>query len=63
MFAPVKDRDSPGGGFTHKLGDIVTISAPGLGSLVNRMQHADACPPWTYGASHLMRHLARRGVL
>jgi fumarylacetoacetate (FAA) hydrolase family protein len=63
MFAPVKDRDSPGGGFTHKLGDIVTISAPGLGSLVNRMQHADACTPWTYGASHLMRHLARRGVL
>ena len=63
MFAPVKDRDSLGGGFTHKLGDIVTISAPGLGSLVNRMQHADACPPWTYGASHLMRHLARRGVL
>jgi fumarylacetoacetate (FAA) hydrolase family protein len=63
MFAPVKDRDSLGGGFTHKLGDIVTISAPGLGSLVNRMQHADACPPWTYGASHLMRHLARRGML
>ncbi len=63
MFAPVKDRDSLGGGFTHKLGDIVTISAPGLGRLVNRMQHADACPPWTYGASHLMRHLARRGVL
>ncbi|MFY8039362.1 MAG: fumarylacetoacetate hydrolase family protein [Bosea sp. (in: a-proteobacteria)] len=63
MFAPVKDRDSLGGGFTHKLGDIVTISAPGLGSLVNRMQHADTCPPWTYGASHLMRHLARRGVL
>ncbi|MCU0885263.1 MAG: fumarylacetoacetate hydrolase family protein [Beijerinckiaceae bacterium] len=63
MFAPVKDRDSPGGGFTHKIGDVVTISAPALGGLVNRMRHADACPPWTYGASHLMRHLARRGVL
>jgi fumarylacetoacetate (FAA) hydrolase family protein len=63
MFAPVKDRDTPGGGFTHKLGDIVTVSAPKLGSLVNRMRHATECPPWTYGASHLMRHLAKRGVL
>jgi fumarylacetoacetate (FAA) hydrolase family protein len=63
MFAPVKDRDTPGGGFTHKLGDIVTISAPKLGSLVNRMRHTGDCAPWTYGASHLMRYLARRGVL
>jgi fumarylacetoacetate (FAA) hydrolase family protein len=63
MFAPVKDRDTPGGGFTHKLGDIVTISAPELGSLTNRMRLSTECPPWTYGASHLMRHLARRGLL
>jgi fumarylacetoacetate (FAA) hydrolase family protein len=63
MFAPVKDRDTVGGGFTHKLGDIVTVSAPKLGSLVNRMRHATECPPWTYGASHLMRNLAKRGLL
>lgn len=63
MFAPVKDRDTVGGGFTHKPGDIVTISAPKLGALVNRMKHTDACPPWTYGSSHLMRSLARRGML
>jgi fumarylacetoacetate (FAA) hydrolase family protein len=63
MFAPVKDRDTAGGGFTHKMGDIVTISAPKLGSLVNRMRHTDDCAPWTYGASHLMRYLARRGAL
>lgn len=63
MFAPIKDRDAPGGGFTHKYGDIVTIAAPELGSLVNRMKRTDACEPWTYGASHLMRHLAKRGVL
>lgn len=63
MFAPVKDRDGQGGGFTHKLGDIVTISAPKLGSLVNRMRHCGDCAPWTYGTSHLMRHLAKRGVL
>ncbi|MDX3806616.1 MAG: fumarylacetoacetate hydrolase family protein [Bosea sp. (in: a-proteobacteria)] len=63
MFAPIKDRDAPGGGFTHKYGDIVTIAAPELGSLVNRMKRTDECEPWTYGASHLMRHLARRGLL
>ena len=54
---------APGGGFTHKYGDIVTIAAPELGSLVNRMKRTDACAPWTYGASHLMRYLAGRGLL
>lgn len=63
LFAPVEDRDAPGKGFTHKLGDIVTIAAPQLGSLVNRMRHTHECPPWTFGASHLMRNLARRGLL
>lgn len=63
MFAPVQDRDAPGSGFTHKAGDVVTISAPELGALVNRMRHTDACPPWTFGASHLMRNLAVRGLL
>ena len=63
LFAPIDDRDAPGQGFTHKIGDIVTIATPWLGSLVNRMQHTDKCPPWTFGASHLMRSLARRGLL
>jgi fumarylacetoacetate (FAA) hydrolase family protein len=63
LFAPVKDRDRVGGGFTHKTGDIVRISAPQLGTLVNRMQPTDACAPWTFGCSHLMRNLARRGLL
>ncbi len=63
MFAPVKDRDTQGGGFTHKRGDIVTISAPELGALVNRMRLSTECPPWTFGASHLMRNLAGRGLL
>jgi fumarylacetoacetate (FAA) hydrolase family protein len=63
MFAPIQDRDTPGEGFTHKLGDIVTISAPELGALVNRMSTSDKCAPWTYGASHLMRNLAKRGLL
>jgi fumarylacetoacetate (FAA) hydrolase family protein len=63
MFAPVQDRDAPGSGFTHKGGDIVTISAPELGALVNRMRPTDQCPPWNFGASHLMRNLALRGLL
>src|SRR3954471_2437941 len=46
MFAPVEDRDTPGGGFTHKTGDIVTIAAPELGRLVNRMQPTDRCEKW-----------------
>jgi fumarylacetoacetate (FAA) hydrolase family protein len=63
MFAPIEDRDTPGGGFTHKIGDIVTIAAPQLGRLVNRMRHAPDCEPWTFGAAALMRNLARRGLL
>jgi fumarylacetoacetate (FAA) hydrolase family protein len=63
MFAPVKDRDAPGQGFTHKADDIVTISAPQLGRLVNRMRMSDDCEPWTFGVGALMRNLARRNVL
>jgi fumarylacetoacetate (FAA) hydrolase family protein len=63
MFAPVKDRDAPGRGFTHKDGDIVTVSAPQLGALVNRMRATDQCPPWTFGVGDLMRNLVRRGLL
>ena len=63
MFAPVADRDAPGQGFTHKLGDVVTISAPELGALANRMVRSCDAAPWTFGAGELMRNLARRGVL
>jgi fumarylacetoacetate (FAA) hydrolase family protein len=63
MFAPVEDRDAPGQGFTHKTGDIVTIAAPKLGRLVNRMMPTDRCLPWTFGVGALMRNLASRGLL
>src|ERR1700722_15472809 len=63
MFAPIQDRDTPGQGFTHKNDDIVTIAAPKLGSLVNRMKPTDQCEPWSFGAGALMRNLARRGLL
>jgi fumarylacetoacetate (FAA) hydrolase family protein len=63
LFAPIEDRKAPGGGFTHDVGDIVTISTPQLGALVNRMRHTHDCDRWTFGASHLMRNLAKRGLL
>ena len=63
MFAPIEDRDAPGQGFTHKTGDIVTIAAPGLGRLVNRMRPTNQCAPWSFGTGALMRNLARRGLL
>jgi fumarylacetoacetate (FAA) hydrolase family protein len=63
LFAPVEDRDAPGKGFTHKLGDVVTVSAGELGTLANRMTTCDKAAPWTFGASHLMRNLAKRGLL
>ncbi|MGY4161830.1 fumarylacetoacetate (FAA) hydrolase family protein [Bradyrhizobium sp. USDA 4461] len=63
MFAPVKDRDAKGEGFTHKRDDIVTIAAPQLGKLVNRMRSSDQCEPWTFGVGALMKNLAQRKVL
>jgi fumarylacetoacetate (FAA) hydrolase family protein len=63
MFAPVKDRDAKGEGFTHKRDDIVTIAAPQLGKLVNRMRVSDECEPWTFGVGALMKNLAQRKVL
>ena len=63
MFAPTQDRDAPGQGFSHKIGDVVTISAPGLGALQNTVRLSTECAEWTFGASHLMRNLAGRGLL
>jgi fumarylacetoacetate (FAA) hydrolase family protein len=63
MFAPIQDRDHPGEGFTHKVGDRVEIACAELGALVNRVDHCDRIAPWTYGTGALMRHLARRGLL
>jgi fumarylacetoacetate (FAA) hydrolase family protein len=63
MFAPVKDRDVPGQGFTHKRNDIVTIHAPKLGRLVNRMRPSDECEHWNFGISALMKNLSVRKYL
>jgi fumarylacetoacetate (FAA) hydrolase family protein len=63
MFVPSRDRGEKGKGFTHKVGDIVTISTEKLGALVNRVRLSPDCPPWTYGASHLMRDLAKAKLI
>ncbi len=63
MFVPSKDRGEKGKGFNHKVGDIVTISSDKLGALVNRVRLSPDCPHWTYGASHLMRDLARAKLI
>ncbi|WP_114944125.1 fumarylacetoacetate hydrolase family protein [Microvirga calopogonii] len=63
MFAPTQDRDDAGMGFTHKRGDIVTIAAPKLGALVNRMKPSSECEPWTFGLAAFMSNLAQRGLL
>jgi fumarylacetoacetate (FAA) hydrolase family protein len=63
MFSPIKDRDAPGTGFTHHLGDRVSISTPTLGTLVNTVRRSDQIAPWTFGVRALVRNLARRGLL
>jgi len=63
MFAPTQDRHGPGQGFTHVIGDLVTVATPKLGTLANRVNTSDKVAPWTYGAGRLMRDLAQRGLL
>jgi fumarylacetoacetate (FAA) hydrolase family protein len=60
MFAPVQDRNEPGEGFTHKIGDSVKISTPLLGTLENEVALSTECKSWEFGASALMRNLAWR---
>jgi fumarylacetoacetate (FAA) hydrolase family protein len=63
LFAPTEQRTPGGHGFTHMVGDLVSIRSPKLGTLTNRVNHCDKIAPWTFGISALMRNLAGRGVL
>lgn len=63
LFAPIEDRDQPGGGFTHHLGDLVSIQSAWLGGLHNRVAHSEAAPPWRFGLRAFMANLAQRGLL
>lgn len=62
MFAPTVDRTAPGKGFTHAVGDVVTVTTPTLGALVNRVNHSDRIAPWTFGVLALMKNLAARSL-
>ncbi|RIA43701.1 2-dehydro-3-deoxy-D-xylonate dehydratase [Hephaestia caeni] len=63
LFAPTQDRDEPGRGFTHKIGDRVSIATPRLGTLVNRVVTSKQAAPWTMGIGALITNLAGRGLL
>ncbi|MCW2388513.1 fumarylacetoacetate (FAA) hydrolase family protein [Sphingobium sp. B11D3B] len=63
LFAPVQDRDEPGRGFTHKVGDVVTIASDKLGRLVNRVVTSRDAPPWQLGIGAFYANLQRRGLL
>jgi len=63
LFAPTQDRDEPGRGFTHKIGDEVRIATPHIGVLVNTVTTSRDAQPWTFGVRALMHNLASRGLL
>ncbi|MCY0148490.1 fumarylacetoacetate hydrolase family protein [Hoeflea sp. G2-23] len=63
LFAPTEDRDTPGAGFTHKIGDVVTIASEGLGELRNTVALSTDCPEWNFGVRALMTNLSARGLL
>lgn len=63
MFVPTKDRGTKGAGFTHREGDIVRVSSPRLGALVNRVTTSDKAPPWTFGIRALMNSLGARQLI
>ena len=63
LFAPTQDRDKAGEGFTHKIGDVVSISSEELGTLVNTVELSTECPEWTFGTKALMQNLATRNLI
>jgi fumarylacetoacetate (FAA) hydrolase family protein len=63
LFAPVQDRDEPGRGFTHKVGDRVRIASPKLGVLENRVTTSRAAAPWVMGIRGLIENLVGRGLI
>lgn len=63
LFAPTKDRGAEGRGFTHTVGDVVRISSPKLGALVNRVNTSERAEPWTFGLRAFIANLRDRGIL
>jgi fumarylacetoacetate (FAA) hydrolase family protein len=63
LFAPIEDRNTPGGGFTHSYGDLVPISSEKLGTLINQVNRSGRIEPWTIGVRALFASLTARGVV
>ena len=63
LFAPTQDRDTPGAGFTHKVGDKVTIRSERIGTLANTVTTSRDAPPWTMGIGEFVRNLSGRGLV
>lgn len=63
LFAPTQDRDTPGAGFTHKMGDSVTIRSARIGTLSNTVTTSRDAPEWTMGIADFARNLAERGLI
>ncbi|GAA1394618.1 fumarylacetoacetate hydrolase family protein [Pseudonocardia kongjuensis] len=62
LFAPTRDRGAAGHGFTHVVGDRVTISSPRLGALVNEVGRTEELPPWEFGIGALLGYLHRQAA-
>ena len=62
LFAPTQDRDDPGAGFTHKIGDVVTITSRKIGRLTNIVTTSRDAPAWDIGIREFVHNLARRGL-
>ncbi|WP_334171582.1 fumarylacetoacetate hydrolase family protein [Sinomonas sp.] len=58
LFAPVQDRGEPGKGFTHRVGDRVSVSSARLGTLANVVGLCEELPPWEYGLGEFFAYLA-----
>jgi fumarylacetoacetate (FAA) hydrolase family protein len=63
MFAPTQDRFAKDQGFTHAVGDVVSVHTSRLGCLTNQVNTSDQIAPWTIGVRHLIRLLAQRKAL
>ncbi|MBX7534946.1 fumarylacetoacetate hydrolase family protein [Qipengyuania sp. GH1] len=63
LFAPTQDRDEEGAGFTHKIGDKVTIQSDRIGTLQNTVTTSRDAAPWEMGFAAFARNLAGRGLI
>nr|WP_243848872.1 fumarylacetoacetate hydrolase family protein [Lysinibacter cavernae] len=63
LFSPVQDRYAAGAGFTHALGDVVSISTPQLGTLRNTVEDSETAPRWEHGIWSLASNLNARNLI